>query len=45
MALHGRDAACVVTEGVMSNMGVIIPNPGYLNRAKNSVINMGLYFI
>ena len=32
MALHGRDTACVVTEGVMSNMGVIPPKPGYLLR-------------
>ncbi len=29
---HGRDIACVVTEPVMSNMGVIHPKPGYLNR-------------
>ena len=30
MAVHGRDAACVVTEGVMSNFGVIPPKEGYL---------------
>ncbi len=31
---HGRDIACVVMEGVMSNMGVIPPKPGYLKRAQ-----------
>ena len=29
---QGHDIACVVTEGVMSNMGVILPKPGYLKR-------------
>ena len=29
---HGREIACVVTEGIMSNMGVILPKPGYLKR-------------
>jgi len=32
LAAHGHDIACVVTEGVMSNMGVILPKPGYLQR-------------
>lgn len=31
---HGRDIACVVMEGVMSNMGVIPPKPGYLERVQ-----------
>jgi len=31
---HGREIACVVMEGVMSNMGVIPPKPGYLKRAQ-----------
>ncbi|SHK56697.1 glutamate-1-semialdehyde 2,1-aminomutase [Shimia gijangensis] len=31
---HGHDLACVVMEGVMSNMGVIPPKPGYLKRAQ-----------
>ena len=31
---HGHDIACVVMEGVMSNMGVIPPKPGYLKRAQ-----------
>ena len=37
MALHGREAACVVTEGVMSNMGVIPPKPGYLQADAGAV--------
>ena len=31
---HGRDIACLVMEGVMSNMGVIPPKLGYLKRAQ-----------
>ncbi|WP_435136146.1 aspartate aminotransferase family protein [Pseudopelagicola sp. nBUS_19] len=31
---HGREIACVIMEGVMSNMGVIPPKPGYLKRAQ-----------
>ncbi len=31
---YGREIACVVTEGVMSNMGVIPPKPGYLKRVE-----------
>jgi len=30
MDAHGSEAACVVTEGVMANMGVIPPKPGFL---------------
>jgi glutamate-1-semialdehyde 2,1-aminomutase len=44
MALHGRDAACVVTEGVMSNMGVIPPKPGYLNRMQELCRQYGALF-
>ena len=44
MALHGRDAACVVTEGVMSNMGVIAPKPGYLNRIQELCNKHGALF-
>ena len=31
---HGHEIACVVMEGVMSNMGVILPNPGYLKAVE-----------
>lgn len=44
MALHGRDAACVVTEGVMSNMGVIAPTPGYLNKMQDLCNKYGALF-
>ena len=44
MALHGRDAACVVTEGVMSNMGVIAPAPGYLNKMQDLCKKYGALF-
>ncbi len=44
MALHGREAACVVTEGVMSNMGVIPPKPGYLMRIQELCREYGALF-
>ena len=44
MALHGREAACVVTEGVMSNMGVIPPKPGYLQRMQELCREHGALF-
>ena len=34
LEVHGREIACLVMEGVMSNMGVIPPKPGYLKRAQ-----------
>jgi glutamate-1-semialdehyde 2,1-aminomutase len=44
MALHGDQAACVVTEGVMANMGVIPPKPGYLNRIQELCRQHGALF-
>jgi glutamate-1-semialdehyde 2,1-aminomutase len=44
MATHGRDAACVVTEGVMANMGVIPPKPGYLKRIEELCRQYGAMF-
>lgn len=44
MKLHGDDAACVVTEGVMANMGVIAPRPGYLNRMQELCRQHGALF-
>lgn len=44
MKLHGPDAACVVTEGVMANMGVIAPKPGYLNRMQELCRQYGALF-
>lgn len=44
MALHGSEAACVVTEGVMSNMGVIPPKPGYLLRIQELCQQYGALF-
>lgn len=31
---HGHEIACVATEAVMTNMGVIPPKPGYLKRVQ-----------
>ena len=44
MALHGREAACVVTEGVMANMGVIAPRPSYLERMQELCRDHGALF-
>ena len=44
MALHGAQTACVVTEGVMSNMGVIPPKPGYLMRMQELCQQHGALF-
>ena len=44
MKLHGDDAACVVTEGVMANMGVIAPKPGYLQRLQELCRQHGALF-
>ena len=44
METHGRDAACVVTEGVMSNMGVIPPKEGYLQRMQELCRDHGALF-
>ena len=44
METHGRDAACVVTEGIMANMGVIPPKPGYLNRIEELCRQYGCLF-
>ena len=44
METHGREAACVVTEGVMANMGVIPPKPGYLKRIEELCRQHGCLF-
>jgi glutamate-1-semialdehyde 2,1-aminomutase len=44
METHGREAACVVTEGLMANMGVIPPKPGYLNRMQALAREYGALF-
>ncbi len=44
MENHGREAACVVTEGVMANMGVIPPKAGYLNRMQELCRETGALF-
>jgi len=44
MAAHGRDAACIVTEGVMANMGVIPPRPGFLQHIRKLCDHYGALF-
>lgn len=44
MELHGRSAACVITEGIMANMGVIPPKPGYLQLVQELCQRYGALF-
>lgn len=44
MQLHGRQAACVITEGVMANMGVIPPKAGYLQLLQDLCREYGALF-
>ncbi len=44
MEVHGRDVACVVTESVMSNFGVIAPKEGYLLRMQELCREYGALF-
>lgn len=44
MDAHGRDTACVVTEGLMANMGVIPAKPGYLARIAELCRQYGALF-
>jgi glutamate-1-semialdehyde 2,1-aminomutase len=41
---HGRNVACIVMEGVMSNMGVIPPKPGYLKKVEALCRAYGVLF-
>ena len=41
---HGHEIACVVMEGVMSNMGVIPPKPGYLKQVEELCKAYGVLF-
>jgi glutamate-1-semialdehyde 2,1-aminomutase len=44
MEAHGRDVACVVTEGIMTNMGVIPPKDGYLQFVQSICKSHGALF-
>lgn len=44
MDAHGRDTACVVTEGLMANMGVIPAKPGFLKRIADLCKQYGALF-
>lgn len=44
LELHGRETACVITEGIMANMGVIPPKPGYLQRLQELCRETGALF-
>ncbi|PSR21356.1 MAG: aspartate aminotransferase family protein [Sulfobacillus acidophilus] len=42
---HQHELACVITEGVMANMGVIPPNPGYLESVQELCRQYGVLFV
>ncbi|WP_438426003.1 aspartate aminotransferase family protein [Aquimarina macrocephali] len=44
MENYGREAACVITEGVMANIGVIPPKDGYLQKMQELCKQYGALF-
>jgi glutamate-1-semialdehyde 2,1-aminomutase len=42
---HGRQIAAIVTEGIMANMGVIPPAPGYLEGLQGLAREIGALFV
>jgi glutamate-1-semialdehyde 2,1-aminomutase len=45
LKIHQHELACVITEGVMANMGVIPPQPGYLAGVQNLCRQYGVLFV
>ncbi|MGF1611690.1 MAG: aminotransferase class III-fold pyridoxal phosphate-dependent enzyme [Kiloniellales bacterium] len=44
-ALRGGDIACVITEPALTNIGVVLPEPGFLAAAKAETTAAGALFI
>ena len=45
LAQHGQDLACVIIEPVAANMGVVVPEPGYLARIRELTRQQGILLI
>lgn len=44
MADRGREVACIITEGIMANLGVLLPYDGYLNLLQDLCKRHGALF-
>ncbi|MBI3011460.1 MAG: glutamate-1-semialdehyde 2,1-aminomutase [Candidatus Omnitrophica bacterium] len=42
---HGDDVACVIVESVAANMGVVVPEPGFLQRLRALTSRHGILLI
>ena len=42
---HGREIACVIVEPVAANMGVVLPQPGFLERLRQVTARHGILLI
>ena len=45
LARHGGELACVIIEPVAANMGVVVPEPGYLARIRELTRQQGIVLI
>ncbi len=45
IALQGNDIACVIVEPVPGNMGVVLPEPGFLERIRELTAKNGILLI
>ena len=45
LARHGHELACVIVEPVAANMGVVVPDPGFLARIRERTLEQGIVLI
>ncbi len=45
IASHGEDLACVIVEAVPANMGVVLPEPGFLQNLRRLTSERGILLI
>jgi glutamate-1-semialdehyde 2,1-aminomutase len=45
LAAEGRTPACVIMEAAMMNLGVVLPEPGYLERVREITTRYGIVLI
>ena len=42
---HGQEIACLIMEPAMMNIGIVVPQPGYLQRVRELCTKYGVVFI
>jgi glutamate-1-semialdehyde 2,1-aminomutase len=45
LAVEGRTPACVIMEAAMMNLGVVLPEPGYLDQVREITLRHGIVLI